>query len=463
VPISWFGLKSEIDNRKLSKMNILWILEDALRPDHMGCYGYSKNTTPHCDRLAREGVGFDSVIAVASHTLPPIVSMLMGQTPATHGIVSPKRYAEWIKDEAWRTKDTPLKLLASQGYLIDGELVMHWAPLGFKRDTASDKIEDYFEAHRHDKWFFFAEPYPTHLPYNPPEEYFRMFYGGEWKPDERQKKRIEVVRSFLIVHPSGCISKMEAGEKEVLDGGDEAHKRTAGTVDLLPEDKPAVCALYDGEVRVFDDLVGRWTAKLEQLGILDETLIIITADHGEELMERGHVGHCSCNLNGTLYDESIRVPLIMRFPQQIPAGRVVAEQISQIDIMPTIFDMLGIKIPDWMEGQSVLPIMGGCTMPARHSPGEVGLRPHGFRAEAYSETMPAGWQALTKDDRQIFAVRTGEWKLIKYIGCAGQNQRLELFDLKNDPGEHCNLAWKRNDMVQSLLPKLESYIRSGRK
>lgn len=426
-------------------MNILWILEDALRPDHMGCYGYSKNTTPACDRLAREGARFDSVFAVASHTMPPIVSMLMGQTAATHGVVTPKRYAQWVKDENWRRRTTPLKLLTEQDYLVDGEMVMRWAPLGFTRDTPGDKIENYFEQHRKEKWFFYAEPYPTHLPYNPPENYFRMFSDGEWKPDEAAKRRINAVRSFLIVHPSGCISKMEAGEEEVLSGGDEAHKRTVGTVDLLPEDEPAVLALYDGEARVFDDLVGRWTAKLEQLGILDDTLIIITADHGEELMERGHVGHSSCNLHGTLYDESIHVPLIMRFPKKIPAGRVITEQISQIDIMPTIFDMLGLPIPEWMEGESTLPLIQEIKS--------------GFRPEAYSETTPAGWQALAKDDRQIWAVRTSEWKLIKYSSQSGREQKFELFDLRNDPDEHHNLASECPDIIRSLQSKLEAYIK----
>lgn len=436
-------------------MNILWILEDALRPDHMGCYGYPKNTTPACDRLAREGARFESVFAVASHTLPPIVSMLMGQTAATHGVVTPQRYAQWVKDDSWRTRTTPLKILADRGYQVDGEIIMRWAPLGFTRDTPSDQIENYFERHRKEKWFFYAEPYPTHLPYNPPEKYSRMFFEGEWRPDESARKRIDVVRSFLIVHPSDCISKLEAGEAEVLSGGDAAHKRTAGVVDLKPEDKPYVLALYDGEMRVFDDLVGLWVAKLEQLGILDDTLIIVTSDHGEELMERGQVGHSSCNLHGTLYDESIRVPLIMRFPKKIPAGRVITEQISQIDIMPTLFDMLGLPLPEWMEGQSTLPLI-------QDKKSALVCPQARFRPEAYAETTPAGWQALAKDDRQIWCVRTAEWKLIKYSGQNTRDQRIELFDLRNDPGERHNIADQRKDIVQSLWPKLEKYIARGR-
>lgn len=425
-------------------MNILWILEDALRPAHMGCYGYSRPTTPNCDRLAREGVRFDACIATASHTLPPIVSMLMGQTPATHGIVNAKRFAAW-KGGSWNGVRTPLHILAEQGYLIDGELVTRWAPLGFTRDTDADHMEQYFEKHRGEKWFFYAEPYPTHLPYNPPQHYFEMFLDPGTKLSAGTLERIAVVRKYLIVHPSGVISKLEAGEKDPLpdDEADTAHKRTAGTVDLLPEDRPAVHALYDGEVRVFDDLVGKWIAKLEQLSILDDTLIIITADHGEELMERGHVGHCSCNLKGTLYDESIRVPLIMRWPRKLPAGKVVSRQVSQIDIMPTVFDLLGIALPSFMEGSSLLPLMTG--------------QSDAFGEEAYCETPPAGWQALEADDREMFALRTPQWKLILHTDARRSARRYELYDLRVDPGETRDLVGSPPAVFAELRAKLDAY------
>lgn len=427
-------------------MNILWILEDALRPDHMGCYGYSRKTTPHCDRLAAEGVRFETVIATASHTLPPIISMIMGQWAATHGIVNPKRFSKWKNEELWQGIQTPLHVLRDQGFLIDGELVLRWQPLGFERDTAGNDIEKYFRRNQDRQWFFFAEPYPTHLPYNPPEEYYRMFLDPGLRPDRGANDRLKVVRSHLIVHPSGVISKLEAGEKDPLpdNASDAAHKRTAGTADLLPEDKPFVQALYDGEARVFDDLVGRWINKLEQLGILDDTLIIVTADHGEELMERGHVGHCSCNLKGTLYDESIKVPLIMRYPRALPPGRVIQRQISQIDIMPTVFDLLDLPKPSWMDGRSTLPMINGRSVE--------------FREEVYAETTPAGWQAFENDDREIWCVRTEEWKLILYTTADRHAKRWELFNLKSDPAEINNLFDQRQDIGDGLMPKLTAYL-----
>lgn len=423
-------------------MNVLWILEDALRPDHMGCYGYKHETTPNCDRLAREGVRFDCAIATAAHTLPPIVSMLMSQWPSTHGVVDAQRFMQW-RDGAWDGVETPLHLLERAGYCVDGELVMRWAPLGFTRDTGSDEVSAYFDRHRDDKWFFYAEPYPTHLPYNPPAGYFEQFLDET--PSPETMARMEVVRNFLIVHPSGMISKLEAGEADPLpdDDADEAHRRTAAAVDLEPQDRGAVQALYDGEVRVFDDLVGEWVGRLEALGILDETLIILTADHGEELMERGHVGHCSCNLMGTLYDESIRVPLILRYPPRLKPGTVVDAQVSQIDIMPTLFEMLGLPQCEWMEGQSLLPLIDGGTA---------------FREVAFSETTPAGWQALSGDDRQIFSIRTASWKVILHTDARRHSRRLEIFDLVRDPGEVDNLAESPPPAAASLIAQLDEYV-----
>jgi len=430
-------------------MNVLLILEDALRPDHLGCGGYQKATSPVIDSLAREGVVFRNAIATASHTLPPIVSLLMSQWACTHGIVSPARFQQWVASARWRDRETPLKILARKGFLVDGEMVMRWKPLGFTRDTDGRDITGYFGRHRSEPWFFMAEPYPTHLPYNPPEEYFRMFLDPAWKGDERSEQRLRVVRSCLIVHPSGVTSKLEAGEDEALPDSqsDAAHRRTAGTVDLLPEDEPAIRALYDGEVRVFDDLVGTWVGRLEELGILDETLIVITADHGEELMERGYVGHCSCNLKGTLYDESIRVPLILRYPPGLPRGKVVEEQVSQVDLMPTIFELLGLERPGFMEGGSLVPVLRGT----------AGT----FRKEAFAETTPAGWQSLQGDDREIFCARTEAAKLILKTDSSDRRREWEFYDLWADPRERRNI-YPDHPLLTACTAQLERYVNKAR-
>jgi arylsulfatase A-like enzyme len=427
------------------------VLEDALRPDHLGCYGYEKETSPCIDRLASEGVLFKNCIAVASHTLPPIVSILTGLSTAAHRLVNASAYAGWSQSPKWRDRRIPLKILADRGYLVDGELVMRWAPLGFNRDTPGDQIEGYFEKHRGRSWFFLAEPYPTHLPYNPPQEYFNTYLEPGYRMSVATRKRMEVVRNHLIVHPPGLISKLEAGEAEALpdDETDSAHKRSVGVTDFdAAADRPALTALYDGEVRVFDDLVGLWIARLEELELLDETLVIIVADHGEELLERGHVGHCSCNLKGTLYDEAIKVPLVLRCPKIVPTGKVVEQPISQIDIMPTIFDLLGIEHSGLMEGRSARPLIEGESV--------------AFREECYAETPPAGWQALRVDDREIWCVRTARWKLILNTTRSGAYDRYELYDLKADPAELEDLYQEDHPEVPGLRSRLQAFIRRAR-
>lgn len=446
-------------------MNILLILNDAFRPDHIGCFGYPKPTTPIIDSLAAEGVVFRNVISTASHTLPPIVSMVMSEWASTHGIVSPSRYAQWIEDTNWKTRETPLKILQSRGYRIEGELVRRWAPLGFEIDTPGDEITAFLEDPPSHPWFFMAEPYPTHLPYNPPEKYYRKFLDpGIQEPSAESRKRLEVVKNFLIVHPSGVLSKLEAGEEETLpdDESDESHKRSAGEVDLLPEDLPHINALYDGEVKVFDDLVGTWTEALRENDQLNNTLIIITSDHGEELMERGHVGHSSCNLMGTLYDESIKVPLIMRCPGKIPAGAVIDRQISHVDLMPTVFELLEIQPPSFMEGSSLLPLLG-C-----HGSPPTTEKPV-FRPHAFSETTPAGWQALKNDDRQMWSIRSEKWKIILTASKKYTIETYEVYNLIDDPGETRDLyhpdltgfTLKDYGEIKELMQKLQAYVKKA--
>ena len=420
-------------------MNILLILDDALRPRNMGCYGYAKPTSPNCDRLAAEGVRFENCIAVSAHTFPPIVSLLTGQTPFTHGMMAPKDYTAWLHHGAWDDRRLPLHVLADAGYLVDGELVSRWAPLGFTRDM--NDFEAYLDAHAGERWFYLAEPYPTHLPYNPPQAYYEQFVEPDFHPDEATRRRLDIVRSRMILHPPDVQAAMEVTTDDAIGEGDEAHKRSSAIVEFEPQDAPGVQALYDGEVRVFDDLVGGWLAKLEALGILDDTLIIVTSDHGEELLERGHVGHTSCNLKGTLYDESIHVPLIMRYPKRLPAGTVVHQQISQIDLMPTLFDLLGLELPLVPDGESLLPLIDG--------------RTDAFRAEAYAETPPAGWQALPGDERRMWCVRTAEWKLIVTHDPTTGRECSELYGLTDDPGERENVIDRETDVAQRLRGLLD--------
>jgi len=207
---------------------------------------------------------------------------------------------------------------------------------------------------------------------------------------------------------------------------------------LSEEDRPSIMALYDGAVRNLDMEIERYVKKLEELGILDDTLIIITPDHGEEILERGSLGHASCSIAGTLYDENIRIPLIMRYPKTLPQGRVIETQVSQVDIMPTIFDILGYPMPELTEGHSLLPLIEGKDID--------------FKEETHCETLVCGMQTLDWDKRTKWALRTPQWKLI-YSQDTKDNY-YELYNLKNDPEEKVNLIDKEPRIANELKKKL---------
>lgn len=425
-------------------MNTLLIMDDALRAPHLSCYGYPKPTSPNIDRLAAEGVRFANCVAVCSHTFPPIVSMVTGEFTATHGLMTERDYAGWKHGGLWEGHRTPLHVLAEHGYQVDGEFAMRWSPLGFTRDQ--DDVLAYLEKNLERRWFYFAQPYPTHLPYNPPQEYYEMFVDKDFQPGPETLERMEIVKTRMICHPPNVTAALEVGQEDSIpDPGGTVHARSSAVVDLKPEDAPGIRALYDGEIRVLDDYVGRVVEMLEGQGKLDDTLIIIISDHGEELMERGHVGHTSCNLMGTLYDECLHVPLIMRCPKKLPAGVVIENQVSHVDLMPTIFELLGLKFDFEADGSSLMPLIQGKT--------------NRFREETYAEAPPAGWQALRADKRRIYCVRTLDWKLIKNVEYPGGPGAYELYNLRQDPGERNNLIDREPEKAAELKAKLEAHFK----
>jgi len=430
-------------------MNVLLIYIDALRPDRLGCYGYPKPTSPNIDRLAREGARFKHCAAVSAHTLPPIVSMLTGRSTVTHHLVTSLDYDAFANKGTLKLPRTPLQVMADNGMVVYGELVDRWGPLGFQKEE--NDFPAFLDEHHKQQWFYFASPYSTHMPYHPPEEYYELFVDKDFSPDEGTRERLRIARSAMICHPPGVVSRMETGQPDVIPEPDEAHKRSADIVEFDPvADKPGIDALYDGEVRVFDDWLGKQLEHLERLGILDDTLIIIVADHGEELLERGHVGHSSSNLMGTLHDESLMVPLVMRHPGFMRPGVVVEQLVSQIDIMPTIFDMLRLDMPQPCDGRSMMPLIRG--------------EPADFPPEVYAELPPAGWQQLWTDHRRYRCVRTLDWKLIQLVDLETGEKTNALYNLREDPGETTNVIEKEIQVAKSLILKLDAHFaeRPGR-
>ena len=427
-------------------MNVLLIIADALRRDHMGCYGYGKNTTPTIDKLAGEGVLFRNFASNSSHTAPPTISAVSAQDITTHGIMTAQDYAVWLGEKPPTNRQTTVRALSEQGYFTDGDLVTRWGPLGFTRDCLD--LPAYLEANRDRKWFYLAQPYPTHLPYDPPQNYYEEFIEREYNPSEASRDRLAIVKNAMICHPTGTVAALETNQDEAIpdEDMDESHARSSAILDLEAEDMLGIRALYDGEMRVLDDWMARQLETLGSLGILDDTLIILMSDHGEELMERGHVGHSSTNLSGTLYDEAMMVPCILWHANLLPRGRVVEPLVSVIDIMPTVFDLLGMTLPEPVDGHSLLPLIRGTA--------------ENHRDIVFAEVPTAGWQRLIGDERRLRAARTPDWKLICNMDLVRPEKRYELYDLRSDRGERNNLYAPDHEQAIRLRETLETHFAS---
>lgn len=414
------------------QMNMLFIVADALRADRLHCCGNPRETSPVIDRLAGDGVLFTNVIANANHTIPALISAFTGQYVTTHGIRDQNTFQSW--NDLWKGRRTPFHVLRDHGYLIVGDDPQVYAPLGF--DTGSRDVQADLCQLADRQFFLWHRTEETHLPYDPKPPYDTAYLPDDFVMTDSLRERLQALKTSIVVHKPGLTARLELGGADAIEV--EGYQRTLGIAEFDTRDRPAILGLYDGCVRMLDEEIDRYLSLLEQLGVLQNTIVALTSDHGEQLLERGAVGHSSCSLEGNLYDENIRVPLILRCPAVLPKGKVIDRQVSQVDIMPTLFEILGLEMPKPVDGRSLLPLILG---QKTDSP-----------KEAYAETSPCGWQALDDDQRMIWCVRQPPWKLIKYFDPEA-GDTYELFNLEDDPEEKQNIA-DRNPSIGLMLREI---------
>jgi arylsulfatase A-like enzyme len=275
-------------------------------------------------------------------------------------------------------------------------------------------------------FFMLVHLMDVHAPYLPPDGYADRF--GEAPEGGSTDLRLNKKCNSLVLGKS---------EKffELVESGDfDRMKEMDITYDDISENElDRLVDLYDGSIAYADSRLEIFLDELSDKGILDETLIIVTADHGEGFLDHGRLFHSG----DLVYDELMRVPLIMRYPKAIPAGADVDVPVRLIDLMPTVLEAAGLSAsPDeaegiHMEGTSLIPLVGGNEV-------EIELREG---SEVYCEG------AL------VSCVRTNNWK---YIDSQGHNT-LALYDLLNDPGEKHNLFSEREDVARNLAERLRSY------
>ena len=352
-----------------SPPNVLLITVDTLRADHLGCYGYERARTPHTDRFADEGVRVERAIAPTPLTLPSHTSILTGLEPPAHSVRG---------NGVFRVPDsvqTLAEVLKAEGYqtqaFVSSDVLHH----RFNLDQGFDGYEDDLSGEAKDALTQMQER------------------SGEQTMDRVLRwldKRTEPASAspfFLWVHLFDPHAPYEPPE---------ADAKLAATP-------------YDGEIASADRQVGRLVKALEPNGVLDDTILVFTSDHGENLGEHREATHAMF-----IYESTQRVPLIFRYPRKLPAGRVYDGPARSVDIMPTILSLAGKKSGETQGADLSEALAGG---PPSASPVQ------------YSESF---YPELILGMAHLEGVRQDAWTYIRA-------PRPELYDRRTDPGELRNL------------------------
>jgi len=309
IPVLVLGFLLLLNPGGTGIQRVVLISIDTCRADHLSCYGFSKKTTPHIDRIAEEGVLFENVITPAPITLPAHSSLLTGLTPLSHGIHDNLNYylpkKKLTLTEILKANDFVTGAVVS-AFVLDAKFGLHQGFDSFQDDfvnvyhTASgserrgDETTEFamqwLRQHKDEKFFLFLHYYDPHFPYDPPEPYATQYANDP----------------------------------------------------------------YSGEIAFTDHCIGRITDTLKELEIYRSTLLIIVGDHGEMLGEHGEKQHLFF-----IYEAALKVPLLVKIPGGLREPLKVEETVGLIDVAPTVCSLLNIDIPESFQGMSLEPLLKG--------------------------------------------------------------------------------------------------------
>ncbi|MFC2162643.1 sulfatase [Candidatus Altiarchaeota archaeon] len=396
--------------------NIILITIDALRADHLGCYGYPKNTSPNIDDLAEDSILFENAFSQSSHTTPSYASLLTSSYSSLHRLFSHdetinERFItlpEILKANGYHTIGLfhGVRFKDEVGFSDDFDEFIHLdyiLPEGIRSDPENknvlspelnERIINWIKENRTEPFFLMTRYYDPHFPYSPPKEYRGLFLEGD--------EEVFEINGTLII--------------DVNKG-----------LRLSSEQNKYLVSQYDSSIRYNDHYIGELINTIDELGLGENTIIILTADHGEEFNEHNRLSH-----GANLYDESIHVPLIIRFPEKFNAR--YKTQAELIDLMPTILEILGITDIGGLQAQ-----MQGETLLKKED--------SGF-AEVYQDHIISETGLLNAHVPRKITVRD---KTHKYILSKIKKGELEeLYDLVNDPEEIRNICLEEEGKCRQL-------------
>jgi len=405
-----------IDNQKgPDSPNVILISIETTRADHLGCYGYKRMTSPVIDNLAGEGAMFLNMHVQRGETWPSLTSMMTSLYPVNHGVrhnghmLPPSKIslAEILKNNKYRC-----------GAFLTNAVYAKWRGFDHKFANAEESEDDVKATQKaiewlkdqHDKklflWIHYWQP---HRPYQPPLPYDRIF-----DPDYTGR----------------------------LDGSNyQMNEITLKKLDLDDADLNHIISLYDGSILFIDDQIKLLFQTLDDLGIKENSIIIVTADHGEDLYQHNYYFYHS----GSVYSSSLRIPFIIKLPDQRMENKKIEEIVQGIDIAPTILDLLDISIPEHFEGQTLKSLI-------------LSESPVTGSGVAYSE-----W------GNKILTIRTDRYRYVynptgfhphpiaEVPEIAYPIDEEELYDVMADPLESANRVSEKSQIAQDLLKKLSSW------
>lgn len=394
--------------------NLIIITVDTLRQDHLGCYGSDTKTTA-LDKLAAEGFRFRDCVTVAPTTLPSHTSLFTGLYPARHGVRLNGRFqvpdeaqtlAETLLAKGYRTAAFVGSAVLNKHYALDQGFQIYNDDVGSDVNSAQAQRRAADVSHAAIDWlegvktpfFLWVHYFDPHGPYDPPPPYDSNYYEGN-----PRSPKYTSMEGIPVVY----------------------YQKLDGITDIRYP-----LAQYKGEVTYTDNAIGQLLEAVDRRGLRDNTLVLMTADHGESLGENNYY----FDHGETLHDTSMRVPLIIRAPW-LEGTRVVEGPVSLVDVYPTVLDILDIEVPEGIQGQSVADYLVEGRVPDR---------------ELFMETM----LPTISERSAIFGIQTEHWKLIL------SQDRVKLFHRLSDPGEQKNVAEQHAVVRDWLVDLVQGYFRT---
>ncbi len=440
--------------------NVLLIVLDSCRADHLGYNGYQRNTSPNIDKLAKESIVFDQAIAQGNYTLPSFGSFLTSKYPPSLPTSNDRATLKYQINETVITLPQALKIYGyrtaafptgpymaptfgfSQGFDIytnfpfdvyKTQQIVKTENLRFSMKEYFPTVLEYLDAHKNDKFFMLVHSNDMHMPYDYPPEYCNIFAGDY----QGALSKIPIDGGLTNAMKKGGIIEVDKLRKNFPDLPLDFIPPDTKEIQLTKTDVDYAVARYDAGIFYADLCVGKIVNKLEEFGLMQKTILIIIADHGRTIYEthggktnRGGWGGETLYVTHTLYDELVKVPLIIKHPKI--NGRRISHQVQLVDLMPTVLGFAGIKPPAETQGINLEPLISGnntVDLPERYAYAEAG-----------------------QTER---CIRTSEWKLIL------KDNEYEMYNLRDDPGETKNLWDENNPPAKDLKAKLEEYSKSN--